>query len=47
MRITRLSEELKDIKKENLGGCRFVKLIGKYGWEGNGTSEDYLEPGSD
>jgi protein-L-isoaspartate(D-aspartate) O-methyltransferase len=21
------------VKKENLGGCRFVKLIGKYGWE--------------
>ena len=21
------------IKKENWGGCRFVKLIGKYGWE--------------
>jgi protein-L-isoaspartate(D-aspartate) O-methyltransferase len=21
------------IKKEDLGGCRFVKLIGKYGWE--------------
>lgn len=22
------------IRKEDLGGCRFVKLIGKYGWEG-------------
>lgn len=21
------------LKKEDLGGCRFVKLIGKYGWE--------------
>jgi protein-L-isoaspartate(D-aspartate) O-methyltransferase len=21
------------IKREDLGGCRFVKLIGKYGWE--------------
>jgi protein-L-isoaspartate(D-aspartate) O-methyltransferase len=21
------------IRKEDLGGCRFVKLIGKYGWE--------------
>ena len=21
------------VKKEDLGGCRFVKLIGKYGWE--------------
>jgi len=30
-RITRIEEGL---KKEDLGGCRFVKLIGKYGWEG-------------
>lgn len=30
-RITRREEGL---KKEDLGGCRFVKLIGKYGWEG-------------
>ena len=21
------------MKKEDLGGCRFVKLIGRYGWE--------------
>jgi protein-L-isoaspartate(D-aspartate) O-methyltransferase len=28
-RVTRTEE---GIKKENLGGCRFVKLIGKYGW---------------
>lgn len=26
------TEEHKVVKK-NLGGCRFVKLIGKYGWE--------------
>ncbi len=30
MRVTKTSE---GIKKEDLGGCRFVKLIGKYGWE--------------
>jgi protein-L-isoaspartate(D-aspartate) O-methyltransferase len=30
IRVTRTEE---GIKKEDLGGCRFVKLIGKYGWE--------------
>jgi protein-L-isoaspartate(D-aspartate) O-methyltransferase len=30
MRVTKTKEGL---KKEDLGGCRFVKLIGKYGWE--------------
>lgn len=30
IRITRTEGGL---KKENLGGCRFVKLIGRYGWE--------------
>lgn len=30
-RVTRTEE---GVKKEDLGGCRFVKLIGKYGWEG-------------
>ena len=30
MRVTHTKE---GIKKEDLGGCRFVKLIGKYGWE--------------
>jgi protein-L-isoaspartate(D-aspartate) O-methyltransferase len=29
-RVTRAEE---GVKKEDLGGCRFVKLIGKYGWE--------------
>jgi len=29
-RVTKTEE---GVKKENLGGCRFVKLIGKYGWE--------------
>jgi protein-L-isoaspartate(D-aspartate) O-methyltransferase len=30
IRITKVEE---GVKKEDLGGCRFVKLIGKYGWE--------------
>jgi protein-L-isoaspartate(D-aspartate) O-methyltransferase len=29
-RITRMQE---GVEKEDLGGCRFVKLIGKHGWE--------------
>jgi len=29
-RVTKTEE---GIKKEDMGGCRFVKLIGKYGWE--------------
>jgi hypothetical protein len=28
--VTRTEE---GVKKEDLGGCRFVKLIGKHGWE--------------
>ena len=31
LRVTKIEG---GIKKEDLGGCRFVKLIGKYGWEG-------------
>ena len=31
-RVTRLSESVEDVKKEDLGGCRFVNLIGEYGW---------------
>jgi len=34
MKITRLSLDADDIKQEALGGCRFVDLIGEYGWEG-------------
>lgn len=30
MRVIKTKER---VKKENLGGCRFVKLIGRYGWE--------------
>ncbi len=32
-RVTRLSEDVNDLKTENLGGCRFVDLIGEHGWE--------------
>jgi len=32
-RVTRLSEDVSDLKTENLGGCRFVDLIGEHGWE--------------
>lgn len=32
-KLTRLSENINDIKKEDLGGCRFVSLIGESGWE--------------
>ncbi|HYA15497.1 MAG TPA: protein-L-isoaspartate(D-aspartate) O-methyltransferase [Syntrophales bacterium] len=33
LKLTRISEDLNDVKKEDLGGCRFVDLIGEYGWE--------------
>lgn len=33
IRLTRLSEDINEVKKEDLGGCRFVDLIGEYGWE--------------
>jgi protein-L-isoaspartate(D-aspartate) O-methyltransferase len=36
-KITRLSEDPTELKKENLGGCRFVDLIGDYGWGGSQT----------
>ena len=32
-KITRLSKNPQDIKKEELGGCRFVSLIGESGWK--------------
>ncbi len=32
-KLTRLSEDINDIKKEDLGGCRFVSLIGESGWK--------------
>ncbi len=31
--LIRVTKTKEGIKKEDLGGCRFVKLIGKYGWE--------------
>lgn len=33
LKVTRLSEDIHDVKKEDLGGCRFVDLIGEHGWE--------------
>ena len=32
-KVTRLSEDVNDIKKEYLGDCRFVSLIGESGWK--------------
>jgi protein-L-isoaspartate(D-aspartate) O-methyltransferase len=32
LKLTRLSEDPNDLKQEDLGGCRFVDLIGEYGW---------------
>jgi len=32
IKMTRLSDDVNDVKKEDLGGCRFVDLIGEYGW---------------
>lgn len=32
-KLTRLSENIEDVKIENLGGCRFVSLIGESGWK--------------
>jgi protein-L-isoaspartate(D-aspartate) O-methyltransferase len=31
--LIRVIKKEEGFKKEDLGGCRFVKLIGKYGWE--------------
>jgi len=33
LKITRLSEKTDDMKIEDLCGCRFVDLIGEYGWK--------------
>jgi len=33
IRVVRQSEEAGDIKQEDLGGCRFVSLIGEHGWQ--------------
>jgi len=34
MKLTRLSDDPDDIKIEDLGGCRFVNLVGEHGWKG-------------
>jgi protein-L-isoaspartate(D-aspartate) O-methyltransferase len=34
LRITRLSENIEDTEITDLGGCRFVNLIGNHGWKG-------------
>jgi protein-L-isoaspartate(D-aspartate) O-methyltransferase len=31
--LIRVTKTEDGIKKEDLGGCRFVKLIGKHGWD--------------
>lgn len=33
VKLTRLSENPDDVKREDLGGCRFVNLIGEHGWK--------------
>ncbi|MCK9231443.1 MAG: protein-L-isoaspartate(D-aspartate) O-methyltransferase, partial [Syntrophales bacterium] len=33
VRVIRQSEDAGDIKQEDLGGCRFVSLIGEHGWQ--------------
>jgi protein-L-isoaspartate(D-aspartate) O-methyltransferase len=33
LKLTRLSEDPDDLKREELGGCRFVELIGEYAWD--------------
>jgi protein-L-isoaspartate(D-aspartate) O-methyltransferase len=33
LKLTRLSEDPGDLKREDFGGCRFVNLIGEHGWE--------------
>lgn len=31
--LVRITKTEEGVKREDLGGCRFVKLIGQYGWE--------------
>ncbi len=33
VKLTRISEDPDDLKQEELGGCRFVDLIGEHGWD--------------
>lgn len=32
LKLTRLSNDPEELKQEDLGGCRFVDLIGEHGW---------------
>ncbi len=32
LKVTRLSEDPDHVRREDLGGCRFVDLIGEHGW---------------
>lgn len=32
IKLTRISEDPQDLRQEDLGGCRFVDLIGEHGW---------------
>jgi len=38
--LFRITKTEKGMKKEDLGGCRFVKLIGRYGWEDEETGNN-------
>ena len=31
--LIRVTKNEEGMKEENLGGCRFVKLIGQHGWD--------------
>jgi protein-L-isoaspartate(D-aspartate) O-methyltransferase len=33
LKLTRLSQDPEDLKQDDLGGCRFVDLIGEHGWD--------------
>jgi protein-L-isoaspartate(D-aspartate) O-methyltransferase len=33
LKLTRLSDDPDDLRREELGGCRFVDLIGEHGWD--------------
>ena len=37
--LFRIKKTEEGMKKENLGGCRFVKLIGRYGWDDERESQ--------
>jgi protein-L-isoaspartate(D-aspartate) O-methyltransferase len=32
-KLTRITEDLSQMKTEDMGGCRFVSLIGESGWK--------------